>query len=84
MNVVALRAPSAQTLLRLGRVSNLPTVWTNVIAGATIANTAANIVDVALDWPRHDGVLRGRHVPQRFLRQGYRREGATGPPDPCR
>ena len=48
MNVVALRAPSAQTLLRLGRVSNLPTVWTNVIAGATIANTAANIVDVAL------------------------------------
>jgi 4-hydroxybenzoate polyprenyltransferase len=28
-------------------VSNLPTVWTNVIAGATIANTAANIVDVA-------------------------------------
>ena len=48
MNVVALRAPSAQTLLRLGRVSNLPTVWTNVIAGATITNAAANLVDVAL------------------------------------
>jgi hypothetical protein len=48
MNVVALRAPSAQTLLRLGRVSNLPTVWTNVIAAAAIANAAANIVDVAL------------------------------------
>jgi UbiA prenyltransferase family len=48
MNVVALRAPSAQTLLRLGRVSNLPTVWTNVVAGATIANTVASIVDVAL------------------------------------
>ena len=47
MNVVAVRTPSAQTLLRLGRVSNLPTVWTNVIAGATIANIAANIVDVA-------------------------------------
>jgi hypothetical protein len=47
MNVVAVRAPSVQALLRLGRVSNLPTVWTNVIAGATIANTAANIVDVA-------------------------------------
>jgi 4-hydroxybenzoate polyprenyltransferase len=29
-------------------VSNLPTVWTNVIAGATIANTAANITEVAL------------------------------------
>jgi hypothetical protein len=48
MNVVALRAPSTQTLLRLGRVSNLPTVWTNVIAGATITNDAANLVDVAL------------------------------------
>jgi UbiA prenyltransferase family len=48
MNVIALRAPSAQTLLRLGRVSNLPTVWTNVIAGATITNDAANLVDVAL------------------------------------
>jgi 4-hydroxybenzoate polyprenyltransferase len=48
MNVVALRAPSAQTLLRLGRVSNLPTVWTNVIAAAAIANAAANIIDVAL------------------------------------
>jgi UbiA prenyltransferase family len=48
MSVVALRAPSAQTLLRLGRVSNLPTVWTNVIAGTTIANAASNIVDVAL------------------------------------
>jgi hypothetical protein len=48
MNVVAMRAPSAQTLLRLGRVSNLPTVWTNVIAGATIANSAAPLFDVAV------------------------------------
>jgi heme O synthase-like polyprenyltransferase len=48
MNAVAVRAPSGQTLLRLGRVSNLPTVWTNVIAGATIANAAAGIADVAL------------------------------------
>lgn len=48
MTVVAVRAPSAQTLLRLGRVSNLPTVWTNVIAGATIANAAATIADVAV------------------------------------
>jgi len=48
MNVVALRGPSAHTLLRLGRVSNLPTVWTNVIAAATIANAAADPVDVAL------------------------------------
>lgn len=48
MNVVAMRAPSAQTLLKLGRVSNLPTVWTNVIAGATIANAAASLSDVAV------------------------------------
>ena len=41
MNVVAVPAPSGHTLLRLGRVSNLPTVWTNVVAGATIANAAA-------------------------------------------
>ena len=39
MNVVALQTPTAQALLRLGRVSNLPTVWTNVIAATTIANT---------------------------------------------
>ena len=47
MNTAVVRAPSAQTLLRLGRVSNLPTVWTNVIAGATIANTAATVADIS-------------------------------------
>ena len=26
-----------QTFLKLGRVSNLPTVWTNAIAGAVLA-----------------------------------------------
>ena len=46
MNATVMRAPSAQTLLRLGRVSNLPTVWTNVIAGATIANAAATVADL--------------------------------------
>lgn len=48
MSDVAMRAPSAYTLLRLGRVSNLPTVWTNVIAGATIANATANIAGLAV------------------------------------
>jgi len=48
MNVVAVRAPSLQTLLRLGRVSNLPTVWTNVVAGATISNAAADPFDVVV------------------------------------
>ncbi|PWT87118.1 MAG: prenyltransferase [Acidobacteria bacterium] len=48
MNLVATRAPNAHALLRLGRVSNLPTVWTNVIAGATIANIAASLADVVV------------------------------------
>jgi heme O synthase-like polyprenyltransferase len=46
MNVVAVRAPRTQTLLRLGRVSNLPTVWTNVIAAAAITNAVATVADV--------------------------------------
>src|SRR5262249_23144504 len=34
----AARAPVlAATLLKLGRVSNLPTVWTNVLAGAVLS-----------------------------------------------
>src|ERR1700742_3428700 len=48
MNVVAVRLPRAQTLLRLGRVSNLPTVWTNVIASAAITNAVATVADVAV------------------------------------
>jgi hypothetical protein len=36
---IAAGAPSTpHILLRLGRVSNLPTVWTNVLAGAVLAN----------------------------------------------
>ncbi len=31
------RAFSLATLLKLGRVSNLPTVWTNVLAGTVLA-----------------------------------------------
>jgi hypothetical protein len=33
----AWRIPSPGALLRLGRVSNLPTVWTNVLAGTALA-----------------------------------------------
>ena len=47
MNTAVVRTPSAHTLLRLGRVSNLPTVWTNVVAGATIANAASAPADIA-------------------------------------
>lgn len=37
MSAAALDLPRLSTLLRLGRVSNLPTVWTNVVAGSVIA-----------------------------------------------
>jgi 4-hydroxybenzoate polyprenyltransferase len=37
MSAVTLRAPSLATLLRLGRVSNLPTIWTDVIAATALA-----------------------------------------------
>ena len=32
--------PGLSTLLRLGRISNVPTVWTNVLAGSVIAGGA--------------------------------------------
>jgi 4-hydroxybenzoate polyprenyltransferase len=37
MAVAASNAVSFATLLKLGRVSNLPTVWTNVLAGTVLA-----------------------------------------------
>jgi 4-hydroxybenzoate polyprenyltransferase len=37
MSAIALGVPRLSALLRLGRVSNLPTVWTNVVAGSVIA-----------------------------------------------
>ena len=37
MTTAARSSISPATLLRLGRVSNLPTVWTNVLAGAVLA-----------------------------------------------
>ena len=37
MDVVLPRPPLIAILLRLGRVSNLPTVWTNVLAGLVLA-----------------------------------------------
>ncbi|MBR0846383.1 UbiA family prenyltransferase [Bradyrhizobium diazoefficiens] len=46
MTLVALPTPRALTWLKLGRVSNLPTVLTNVIAGAIIANPNAPFADL--------------------------------------
>lgn len=40
MSAIAKPMPALSTLLRLGRISNLPTVWTNVIAGSVIAGGA--------------------------------------------
>lgn len=40
MSTIARPMPALSTLLRLGRISNLPTVWTNVIAGSVIAGGA--------------------------------------------
>lgn len=37
------RAPRWRVYLRLGRVSNLPTVWTNVLAGAALAGVVPEL-----------------------------------------
>src|SRR5262249_62115951 len=37
MSAVTVYGFDLATLLRLGRIANLPTVWTNVIAGSLIA-----------------------------------------------
>jgi 4-hydroxybenzoate polyprenyltransferase len=42
------RMPRLSTLLRLGRISNLPTVWTNVLAGSVIAGGDRNPGRMAL------------------------------------
>jgi 4-hydroxybenzoate polyprenyltransferase len=40
--------PSPSTLLRLGRISNLPTIWTNVLAGSAIAGGTEQSDGIAL------------------------------------
>jgi 4-hydroxybenzoate polyprenyltransferase len=44
----AAKAALPATLLKLGRISNLPTVWTNVLAGTVLAGGAAEDRRVAL------------------------------------
>ncbi|HEY1543949.1 MAG TPA: UbiA family prenyltransferase [Xanthobacteraceae bacterium] len=48
MSVAAARGFGPSTLLRLGRISNLPTVWTNVIAGTVIAGGGRSASEVGL------------------------------------
>ena len=40
MSAIARPWPFVSTLLRLGRISNLPTVWTNVLASSVISGGA--------------------------------------------
>jgi 4-hydroxybenzoate polyprenyltransferase len=47
MSALIARSPALSTLLRLGRISNLPTVWTNVIAGSVIAGGARRPAEIA-------------------------------------
>jgi 4-hydroxybenzoate polyprenyltransferase len=46
--IAAVRMPRLSTLLRLGRISNLPTVWTNVLAGSVIAGGVHHPDQIAL------------------------------------
>jgi hypothetical protein len=48
MSVTAVEMPSLSTLLRLGRISNVPTVWTNVLAGSVIAGGEQHPNEIAL------------------------------------
>jgi 4-hydroxybenzoate polyprenyltransferase len=48
MSATAVRTPSLSTLLRLGRISNLPTIWTNVLAGSVIAGGGHHPDGIAL------------------------------------
>lgn len=47
MSLTAVQLPGLSTLLRLGRVSNVPTVWTNVLAGSVVAGGSPNPDQIA-------------------------------------
>jgi 4-hydroxybenzoate polyprenyltransferase len=82
----AARAPLlATTLLKLGRVSNLPTVWTNVLAGAVLSggdwrNWRLGLVLVAMSLfyvggmylnDYFDRTIDGRERPERPIPSGH-------------
>jgi 4-hydroxybenzoate polyprenyltransferase len=48
MSAADVAIPSLSTLLRLGRISNVPTIWTNVLAGSIIASGGGHSDGVAL------------------------------------
>ena len=47
MTAISLARPQAAAWLRLGRVSNLPTVWTNVLAAAALAGMGWSVATLA-------------------------------------
>jgi len=88
----AARAPLlVATLLRLGRVSNLPTVWTNVLAGAVLSggdwrNWRLGLVLVAMSSfyvggmylnDYFDRAIDGRERPERPIPSGQISAGAV-------
>ena len=84
--------------LALGRVSNLPTVWTNALAGVVLAGGAAG--DARLPWivlavslcyvagmylnDAFDRDFDARHRPERVERRGQRPHPLEGEPAPRR
>ena len=72
---------SARYLL-LARISNLPTVWTNVLAAYVVAGASRESLPVASIAVV--AVLRCRHVPQRRVRRAFRRAVARRSADPER
>src|ERR1700739_1237491 len=48
MSATVTAMPGVATLLRRGRISNLPTVWTNVLAGSVLAGGAQFSNEIAL------------------------------------
>jgi UbiA prenyltransferase family len=48
MSAATAEMPSLSTLLRLGRISNLPTIWTNVLGGSMIAGGSVHADGIAL------------------------------------
>ena len=71
MSVTAVQLPRLSTLLRLGRISNVPTVWTNVLAGSVVAGGGQRPDQIALLADGNDRLLCRRDVSQRLLRSRH-------------
>ena len=68
------------TYLRLGRVSNLPTVWTNVLAGAVLASGVVSLRSLAIPLVAGTAFyVGGMFLNDAFDREIDRRERPTRP-----